>query len=532
MKTLMRIQLSYITLFALAALLSSCGTLSLNEVKNFDQVDGFNLGGDVNSASDDYCADLHGDRLLFTSNRPTVEGYIYGEDFWFTDRQGKTWTQALNLGASINSRLSEGSPHIVANGDEIYFVQRDSEDGLGDEDIYHAELDYNGKWQKVRNLGEGINTKYWDSHPYLSPDGEELYFSSDRPGGFGGTDIYVAKRTRSGRWGRARNLGSAVNTSGNEASPMMAPDNETLFFASTGHPGLGGFDIFMTKKAKRRNRWSAVLNVGRPMNSRADDMYFRLSAREDTIFMASNRHGGYGELDIWGFAPNPYKDTTRYTYYIAGMVFDTTTKYGIRNSTLKVEPKIGESFTMKLDRGKFRFRGQLNATYTLTGMAKDYTTETITITVPGTLYYNEFRKNIGLASTAIPTDSVKTGTSPKDQIIVYFDFDKSTITGSTDKAISTIYKQELKQLTDTGQQYDLVLNAYTCDLGTEQYNVALSRRRGAAVSKMFMKLGVPVDAIVVNAYGEVAPGTNVDENERSSNRRVEIVVIPMAAPAE
>jgi len=517
----------------IAAALTSCGTLSLTDVKNFEGVQEYNLGDDVNTSYSDYCGDLHNDRLIFTSNRPTVEGYIQGEDFWFTDRQGKSWTRALNLGASINTQRDEGSPNVVSGGDEIFFVIRNSEDGFGDEDIYQAELDYNGKWQKVRNLGEGINTSYWDSHPYLSPDGEELYFVSDRPGGYGGTDLYVAKRTRSGRWGAAKNLGPEVNSSGDESSPMVAPDNETLFFASTGHPGLGGYDIFVSKKEQKKNKWSKPVNAGTPINTRKNDQFFRLSAMEDTIFISSDRSGGNGELDIWALAPNPYKDTSRYTFYVSGMVFDTTTQYPIRNATVKIEPQNGKPFTLQLENGKYRFRTKLNSTYTMTGSAKDYTTQTVTFTVPSTLYYNEYRKNIGLA--AIPTSPVERDSAKaleRRGVVVYFTFDKSDIVSMEAGKINEVFVQQIKPLLDKGQQFEVVLNAYTCDLGTEQYNIGLSRRRGAAVSRAFKDLGTPVDAIVVNADGEVPPHPDMSEEERTRNRRVEIVVIPSVPQKE
>ncbi|MAT39208.1 MAG: hypothetical protein CL946_06360 [Ectothiorhodospiraceae bacterium] len=525
-----------ILLLLVTGLIGCSSSLDLSEVDNYDNVEVYNLGGEVNSEHSDYCAELHGDRLLFTSDRPTVEGYMRGEDFWFTDRQGRSWTKALNLGADNNTNLDEGSPNIVAGGEEIYFVVRDSEDGLGEEDIYHARLVYNGNWENVRNLGEGVNTDDWDSHPFLSPDGEELYFASDRSGGYGGTDIYVATRTRTGKWGRPRNLGPEVNSSGDEDSPMLAPDGETLYFASEGHPGLGGFDIFYSKKADtrgRRMKWSNPKNIGRPFNSRADDKFFRLSAKEDTVFLSSSRQGGLGKLDIYALAPNPFKDTSRYIYYIAGMVYDTTTMQGIRNSKLKVKPENGPEFTIDLNRGRYRFKTKLGAKYTMTGSAEDFITKTKEVEVPQQLYYNEYRKSFGLIPIAkAETDSVTTPTDTEfmSEYIVYFDLDKSNIKSQARDVIQRAFDEKMKSKLANSEVFDVILHGYACDLGQNSYNINLSRRRGAAVSRVLRDLGVPLDAISVNAHGEIDPGRAVTEEEREMNRRVEILVMEDRTP--
>ncbi|MFA6235042.1 MAG: hypothetical protein WC824_12790, partial [Bacteroidota bacterium] len=188
-------------LAAVLALFTACGGIAPELIIDHDGVVAENLGEAVNSPYDDYAMFLFQERLYFTTNRPTYEGYIQGDDFWFSDREGKGWSKALNYGGKINTQRDEGAPFIGGDGEFVYFVQCWTEDGLGDCDIYSARMDYNGKWQEISNLGDKINSKNWDSQPYISPDGEYLYFASDRSGGFGGTDIYRSKRLRSGRWG-------------------------------------------------------------------------------------------------------------------------------------------------------------------------------------------------------------------------------------------------------------------------------------------------------------------------------------------
>ena len=231
-------------MIATALLLSACGGIPAGQLMDHDGVVAENLGEEVNSETDDYAMFLHSDRLYFTSDRPTAEGYIQGDDLWFTDRDRVAWSRSLNYGGKVNTQRDEGAPFITADGEWIYFVMCDTEDGLGDCDIYAARMDFNGKWQEIRNLGDKVNSKYWDSQPFLSPDGEYLYFSSDRPGGEGGCDIWRSKRLRSGRWGTPRNLGEVVNSGGDEKAPTIAPNGEDLFFTSDGHPGLGGYDLY------------------------------------------------------------------------------------------------------------------------------------------------------------------------------------------------------------------------------------------------------------------------------------------------
>jgi len=483
-----------------------------------------NLGEMVNSNEDDYAMVLFQNRLIFTSRRPTAEGYIQGDDLWFSDREGATWSRALNYGGTINSINDEGSPYITPDGEYVYFVQCDTEDGFGDCDIYVARMDYKGKWQDIRNLGENVNSKYWDSQPYLSPDGEYLYFASDRPGGEGGVDIWRSRRLRSGRWGPARNLGPVINTSGDEKAPTVAPNGTDLFFASTGHRGHGGYDIFRSVLV-RDDRWGPPVNIGRPFNSRGNDMFFRLSPREDTVFIASDRSGGFGKLDVYAVHPNPFKDTSRYIYYVRGMIYDTVTTMGIANSTLLVEPETGATFTLRTDRnGRYEFRTELNRAYSLTAMADNYDTVSTDIRVPPSLYYNEYRQSIGLAKP-VTISRPETELPPADVSIVYFDFDKHSVLPEYRSQLVELVHQRLQPLMQQNVEFSIVLDAHTDEIGSEQYNLHLSRRRGAAVSAVLRAAGVPVDLVRINAYGKSRPATTNETDEgRALNRRVELQI--------
>jgi outer membrane protein OmpA-like peptidoglycan-associated protein len=522
------LRLRIILAAASAVLFSACGSLSPDMVPDHDGVVAENLGENVNSPYDDFGMYPYEDRLFFTTNRPTYEGYIQGDDFWFTDHEGAGWSKALNYGGKINTTRDEGSPYIGTDGEYVYFVQCETEDGLGDCDIYAARMDYNGKWQEITNLGDKVNSKNWDSQPFISPDGEYLYFASDRSGGHGGTDIWRSKRLRSGRWAEPKNLGPEINTSGDEKTPMIAPNGVDLYFCSDGHPGLGGHDLFRSSILKG-DKWSPARNVGRPFNSDADDMFWRLTAQEDTVFIASAREGGHGELDLYAVWPNPFKDSTRYIYYVKGVVYDTITKMGLAKARIRVEPSKGSAFTFEANSsGRFQFRTELAREYRMFASATGYDPDSVDFRVPAVLPYNEYRQNVGLSpiATVKPVEeSQETRTPAGDLTITYFDFDKSVVLPQFKEEMRSRFESDLKPLIAAGTMFTVKLEAHTDDFGTEEYNIALSRRRGAAVSKYLHSLGVPLEAIKVNAYGETRPAdSNTTIESRARNRRVELSV--------
>jgi outer membrane protein OmpA-like peptidoglycan-associated protein len=518
-------------LILFAAFLPACGGIAPENLMDHDGVVAENLGAEVNSPNDDFSMFLFSDRLYFTSNRPTAEGYIQGDDFWFTDRERVAWSKSLNYGGKVNTQRDEGAPYITSDGEWIYFVQCETEDGLGDCDLYAARMDFNGKWQEVRNLGDRINSKYWDSQPYLSPDGEYLYFSSDRPGGEGGCDIWRSKRLRSGRWGTPQNLGPEVNTGGDEKAPTLAPNGQDLFFTSTGHAGLGGHDLFMSTNVQR-NKWTPARNIGRPFNSSADDMFFRLSPQEDTVYIASSRKGGQGLLDLYAVWPNPFKDSTRYTYFVKGVVFDTLTEMGISGASIRVEPADAAPMSFNANRnGRYQFRTDLKRSYTMTVSAEGYQTETVRFTVPQSLYYNEYRKSVGLAPLVKEREVIADTETSADVTVTYFEFDRSAVLPEFREELEDLYQTVLNPMQEAGTLYTITLDAHTDDMGTEEYNFNLSRRRGAAVSKVLRDMGVPLDAIRINAYGESRPADgNITDEARSKNRRVEVRIAASEKP--
>jgi tetratricopeptide (TPR) repeat protein len=269
-----------------------------------------NMGPEVNSKYDDKtpCISADGMKLVFTTRRPeTTNSPVdaegdgkYFEDIYFTDYDtlAKKWKQALEVPGSINSNNAHDAvTGISADGKMIFIYKNDLKDPESrGGDIYVSKIT-NGKWKTPDNMGKPINTTYWEGGACISPDGKTLFFTSERPGGSGHSDIWMAKRLTKTTWDKPTNLGPEVNSPYDEVGLFLAPDGKTLFFCSNGKGSMGGHDIFKT--TLENGKWAKPVNLGYPINSDKSDGPFVVSANAQTGYFASNREGGLGESDIY-----------------------------------------------------------------------------------------------------------------------------------------------------------------------------------------------------------------------------------------
>ncbi len=275
--------------------------------KNPVQVKIVNPGKPVNSAKPDYApVTMALDTVVFfTSNRQGNMGGIVdgmGEiipDVYFSTRSNDTlWSKAKSAGISVNSEYYDISTGLSSNGDKL-LIYKENADYPGE--IFMAQL--KGKsWTKAEVLIDDMAGKQVKTGACISPDGKRVYFSADMKGTLGGKDIFVVEKDEAGKWSAPVNLGSSVNTKFNEDNPFIWHDGKTLFFASEGHSSIGGFDIFMTTKASTEQDWSKPINVGYPLNTFDNDLYFTLSANGKSGYLCGGyRNGSLGDLDIWYF---------------------------------------------------------------------------------------------------------------------------------------------------------------------------------------------------------------------------------------
>lgn len=262
-----------------------------------------NAGAEVNSADDEYMPTLSADGqlLLFTRYNRAARS----EDFYYCRRQGDHWTKAARLPEPVNSNANEGSGCLSQDGRILYFTACDRQDGAGRCDLYISYRKQDG-WSHPQNMGPAINASSWESQPCLSIDGRTLYFVSDRKGGCGGLDIWCST-LEEGQWSKPVNMGPGINTPGEDKSPFISFDDQALYFASDGHVGMGGLDIFVCRRTSDTT-WSEPQNLGYPINTLGDESSLIVSPDGRTAYFSSDQFGGQGGLDLYCFAlPEPVR---------------------------------------------------------------------------------------------------------------------------------------------------------------------------------------------------------------------------------
>ncbi|MCU4164237.1 hypothetical protein [Carboxylicivirga caseinilyticus] len=281
-----------------------------------------NLGQAINSENDEHSPVISADEsiLIFTSNRQgtgsltTSDGQYYEDIHKAIWREGR-WLPAMNIGQTINTAGNDATCSLSADGQTMIVYRNDGISG----DLLYSNLTDKG-WTEPVKFPKPINTDYNETHGSFSYDGNTLVFASDRPGGFGGKDLYMVTKLPDGTWGKIMNLGPTINTIEDEESPFLSHDEKTLYFASMGHMSMGGFDIFSTQKLDdNEQKWSEPQNIGYPINTPGDDLFYSPTLDGQRVYYASERPGGYGRSDIW-LIEYPENDE-RTLAVVAGFIF-------------------------------------------------------------------------------------------------------------------------------------------------------------------------------------------------------------------
>ncbi|MDI1356070.1 MAG: carboxypeptidase regulatory-like domain-containing protein [bacterium] len=268
-----------------------------------------NLGSGINSKYDDKnpCITADGSQLVFTTRRPETtssevdyegDGKHY-ENIYIAGIDSSTgnFAHAAGVSGSINTKAHDACTSISADGKQIFIYYNDNRDKLKRGGNIFVSKVTNGKWKVPVSLGKPINTSYWEGGACVSPDGKKYFFSSERPGGYGKSDIWMVERVRKSEWGEPVNLGAEINSGHDEGGMFLAPDGKTLFFCSNGSNSMGNYDIFKT--SFENGKWSSPVNLGYPINTAAKEGQLTLSADAKFAYLSSDRKGGLGENDIY-----------------------------------------------------------------------------------------------------------------------------------------------------------------------------------------------------------------------------------------
>ena len=270
-----------------------------------------NIGPGINTENQEYVPVISSDEsvLIYTYTGPRSTGGLmdddfnpdpngnYYEDIFISHRVGDQWLTSESIGTNINTKNNDACIALSADGQKLFLFHSTDKDGG---DIYMSKLT-GDVWGLPEALGPTINTKYWEGSCSLSADEQTLYFASERPGGFGGKDIYKSNKMPDGSWGKAENLGPTINTVYNDDSPFIHPDGITLFFSSEGHSSIGGYDIMYS--SIKDGRWSEPTNMGYPINTTEDERFYVLTADGEHGYYSSDMKGGFGQQDIYTVTP-------------------------------------------------------------------------------------------------------------------------------------------------------------------------------------------------------------------------------------
>lgn len=478
----------------------------------------FNLGRRINSEVDDYLPTVTGDGLIMvytTQQSYNPVGLSTGENIFISKIIDKQWTTGQTFNLHLNTENNEGMAKYASDERFMYFAGCMRSDSKGGCDIYEMRLK-NGNLLRVNPLEGNLNSEGWDSQPSISCDGMVMYFSSSREGGYGGADIWRSFRTEDGSWSIAENLGPTINTPGDEESPFIAPDGVTLYFASTGHPGMGDGDIFMTRIQQVSDvdwQWLEPYNLGYPINSPFQEVGMFVKADGKTAYYASSRLEGFGGLDIYEFTLPEYLQPYDMVF-IEGQIKDEFTQRPL-SLTLDVM-RNGKKWEIQTDDDGWYFMClPTQKAYAFQVNNPDYEYYMEAAFLPSQNNAIPFRFDISL----IPKRRAKKpkDTGPKELTYdIFFDFDNFAL---DDRARGQLSELVEKLETESGWQVEII--GYTDDLGNIAYNQMLSEQRAKAVVTYLDNAGIKVKSIKQEGKGAVKSDTEVD---RKKNRRVMVVI--------
>jgi flagellar motor protein MotB/tetratricopeptide (TPR) repeat protein len=491
---------------------------AINAISNPVPFNPESVGDGINTTDDEYWPSItaDGQTMIFTRQvKPVDNQASYGqvqEDFFISHYLDGKWQKAFNAGAPLNTIQNEGAQTLSSDGSYMFFTACDRTGGLGSCDIYFSSFN-DRKWSEPVNLRSPVNSPSWESQPSISADGKTLFFSSNRPGGFGGKDLWFSRANGKNLWTKPVNLGKVINTDGDEMSPFIHFDGKTLYFSSDGRAGMGGFDIYVTR-LMNDSTWSEPQNLGYPINSFNDETGLVIESDGQKAYFSSVRTKSNGK-DIFSFnlyesaRPSPVS-------YMKGKVYDKET-----GRLLKADYEL-----INLSTGKITIRSTTDATGNfLVCMPTGYNYG-INVSRPGYLFYSETFMFEGQHTGAEPyikqivLNPIKVG--EKMQLSnVFYEIDSWQL-----KKESISELDNLASLLSENKDIIIEIGGYTDSTGTDEYNLTLSEKRALSVVNYLISKGISQERLRYKGYGNTSPiGDNVTIEGRKLNRRTEATVI-------
>ena len=505
---------------------------AIEAIKNPVDFNPINLGSSINSELPEYFPSITADdsTFLFTRrvNDLSAPGGRQEEIFVSKKTPNNHWSNSSLVSNAINSKYNEGAPTFSPDGQYIIFVgcetgakgdyeYGDDRKGYGSCDLFYSQN--NGtNWSKPVNLGSKINSKHWETQPSFSSDGKTLYFirgmTYDRQRrNPDNQDIYVTTITEDGQWSKPEKLPPNINSPHREESVQIHPDGKTLYFSSNGHPGMGGMDLYMSRKLDD-NTWSDPINLGYPLNTYKNDISILISPKGDKGYFSSDREGGYGDLDLYSFNVDKKFKPLPITF-IKGKIIDAESKLPLFAFFQLTDLKKGNIISQmqsKLENGEFLITVPKNIDFALHAEKEGY------------MFYsrNIYRDNLSLSKDGfliIQLEKVKPGTFILENI--FFEKSKSSL-----KKSSLVELNKVLKLMQINPDLKIQISGHTDSDGDDDFNLELSINRAKSVVNWLIENNIDQNRLSFKGYGETRP---IEENNsianKAKNRRTELTII-------
>ncbi len=455
------------------------------------------------------------------------------DKIYLSFKENGIWQKPANIMSSLHAKELTIPTSLSPDGKTLYLVRDNNDNG----NIYESQYS-NGRFGKMKKMGKNINSRFWESHASISDDGNSLYFTSDRPGGFGGLDIYVSEKNSKGEWSPAKNLGNIINTPYDEETPFIVDSGKTLYFSSQGHYNMGGFDVFCS--VKNDSSWSQPLNIGFPLNTVGNDLVYLPKIDSAFAFAPLNRYGLHelsgSDNDLY-YRQVPNKNNIS-TFSITGCISSDFKNFNNNNlyfvtiedssssgHSIPVEVKlIGNNYKITVPSGLHKI------TYNLKG----YQPVIHSFNFPPLYGYNHVSVDISFK----PTEELVAQIQKSDSVIKPHDtlttqplagkWKARNVLFAFDKHMAQGYQSGFDSIADYLIQHPntiICLTGFADAVGDSEYNLQLSKRRALFVKEQLIALGVKENSIQVKWNGEDNPvATNSTKEGRALNRRVEITL--------
>ncbi len=471
-----------------------------------------NLGDSINTPQEEYYPSVTvTDSLLVFTRRDARQR----EDFVESAITKNGFRSSKLINGDINIEPRKGAISVSQDGEWLLFAGMLMDQQYRSFDIYISYNTPNG-WSEPQNMGPNINTAdFWESAPTLSPDKNALYFSSSRPGGYGGKDLYVSYRQPNGKWAPAQNMGPKVNSAGDDQAPFIHADNQTLFYTSDGLPGYGGSDLFVIRKNKD-GEWGAPENLGYPINTIENEGSLAVSADGLTAYYASDRSDSRGGLDIYKFNMRP--DIRPYrTLYVKGKVMDKKTGRSLP-SYVELTDNSNNKALMKIQ------TDELGDYFITLPTGSDYT---FTVNRKGYLFYSELMELNTKEADSVYKKDIYLQPVEMNASITFRNIQFANNAYQL-PAAGIIELEKLVQVLTENPSLKVEIGGHTDNIGKQEDNILLSTNRAKAIVDYLVSRKIDAGRLSYRGYGSSKPiADNTTEQGRALNRRTAFTIVGM-----